>query len=108
MGMATAQEINPPVTTNIPIFLPTIYPTEIRAGDKLVPIPKMEPPTRVAPSNTACHMENPCSAIFMAPPARPAIAMVFNPLFDSAESDCLASSPARRTSAVAIPSGYCN
>ena len=43
MGIATAQDIKPPPTTKIPIFLPTIYPTEIKAGDKSEPMPKMAP-----------------------------------------------------------------
>ena len=60
MGMATAQEMSPPATTKIPIFRPTIYPTEIRAGERSVPMPKMEPPTTPAPSTAACHMANPC------------------------------------------------
>ena len=60
MGIATTQEISPPATTKIPMFRPTIYPTEIKAGERSVPIPKMEPPTTVAPSMAACHIANPC------------------------------------------------
>ena len=60
MGIATAQEIRPPATTKIPMFRPTIYPTEIKAGERSVPIPKIEPRTTVALSIAACHIANPC------------------------------------------------
>ena len=34
--------MSPPAITKIPIFLPTIYPTEIRAGERSEPIPKID------------------------------------------------------------------
>ena len=106
MGIATAHEIKPPAKTRIPIFRPTIYPTEISAGERSVPIPKIDRPTPAAPTISACHMAKPCWQTFIPPPIRLAIPIVFNPPAASVSLPCRASSPARRTSAVAIPSGY--
>ena len=39
-----------PAKTKIPMFLPTMYPTDIRAGDKSVPSPKIDPPIDRAPA----------------------------------------------------------
>ena len=108
MGIATAHEINPPATTRIPILRPTIYPTEIRAGERSVPIPNIDRPKLIAPATSACHMAKPCWQTFMPPPISPAIPIVFNPPAASVSLPCRASSPARKTSAVAIPSGYFN
>ena len=66
----------------------------------------MDFPIVVAPSTTACHIANPCSANFMAPPTSPATAIVLSPFLASAVLSERASSPAFKTSAVAIPSGY--
>ena len=60
IGIANPQEINPPAKTKMPIFLPTIYPTEIRAGERSLPIPKIEPPIARAPAASACHIPKPC------------------------------------------------
>ena len=78
----------------------------MRAGERFDPNPKIEFPTATAFSITACHILKPCSATFIKPPTKPATAIVFNPLLASAESLERASSPAFKTSAVAIPSGY--
>ncbi len=80
----------------------------MRAGDKSVPIPKIEPPTVTAFSTAAFHIENPCEANFIKPPAKPESPIILKPADASGESPDFASSPARRTSAVATPSGYCN
>ena len=64
MGMAKAHEISPPLKTRIAIFLPTIYPTATRAGDKSEPKPKRTCfpfiVSAAAPSRAEPHMVKPC------------------------------------------------
>ena len=42
IGIAIIQLITPPRNTSIPIFIPTIYPTPINAGDKSQAIPNID------------------------------------------------------------------
>ena len=87
----------------MPIFRPTIYPTLIREGDKLDPIPKIVFLIVVAPPTTSDQILKPNLVPSLAiPPIRADIPIIFKLFADLSGSD---SCPVSNTFAVATPSG---